>query len=485
MLPSLCCRDEEPDLSMTSRVRRLLRLIWGSPSDWHLHKPARPVMPVPSLSWLGPTALIAAAAAGWWAFTDTVGEEANAGLALFVGSVAIVAMTWSNLLSTRWRVLEPFFGGLDRMYRWHRWFGVAAVGAMWLHIQLVDDVKGVPGASKSVADAAEDLAGVAEKLLYVLVVVSLLRWIPYRWWRLTHKALVIPYGMACWHFYTATKPFGNGEAWGRWFSAVMVLGLASWAYRVVWRDIIRRGVPYAVHSVEHQGSLTHLVLAPPSGRAAGARGRHRAGQFVFLAPQVRGLAEPHPFTVASCDDDGRLHFHIRDLGDWTDRLASRLSVGDTVRVEGPYGRLRANPRQPRGQVVWIAGGVGVTPFVAAAQSSRPASDGSVPHLFWAVRSRSDAPAYEVLSEAADQGRLHLHLFAGDEDRRLSPDDLDAVFGSTGLAAAHVVMCGPMSLVTSMTTAVRRLGARRVHVEHFDIRGGFGPDLSRVLDYRRP
>jgi len=460
---------------MTRHLEKLLRVLGGTRADWHLDAPPLVPRPSPGLAWAGPGVLIAATVAGWWAFTDTRGDEANVGRALFLGSVSILCMTWSNLLSTRWRPLEPLFGGLDRMYRWHRWFGVVAVVAMVLHVQTVDDVKGVPGASKATAALAQDLAGTAEIILYVLVGASILRWIPYRWWRLTHKALVVPYAFACWHFYTATKPFGNGEAWGRWFSALMVLGLASWGYRVVWRDLVQRGVRFTVAQVDHAGTLTHLVLRP-SGRGTL---RHRPGQFVIITPEVRGLAEPHPFTIASAPGEDDLRFVIRHLGDWTDRLATRLQVGHSVRVEGPYGRLHPLPENGRSPVVWIAGGVGITPFIAAATAPR-LPDEPVPHLFYAVRTRAGAPALDDLEQAAGEGRIVLHLAVSDEDRRLSHDRLRDVFGPGGLTGAHVVMCGPNPLVRTMTRAVRRLGAGRVHVEAFDFRGGMGPDLSRPL-----
>jgi len=88
---------------------------------------------------------------GWFAFTNAVGDG-NTSFALFIGSVSILMMAWSNLLSTRASSLEKVFGGLDHVYRWHRWFGALSVGAMWLHMEIVDDVKGIRGASKDIAD---------------------------------------------------------------------------------------------------------------------------------------------------------------------------------------------------------------------------------------------------------------------------------------------------------------------------------------------
>lgn len=452
-------------------VPQVLKTLWGTRQDWRLVRPTAPTIPPLSSQWVGPVLVIISLAVGWFAFTDARGDGAVS-FALFIGSVSILLMAWSNLLATRIIPLEKLFGGLDRMYRWHRWFGALSVGAMWLHMQTVDDVKGIRGASKDVADAAEDLAETGSNLLYVLVAVSVLRWLPTRWWRLSHKLLVLPYAFASWHFYTATKPYANDSLWGAWFTGFMLLGLGAWVYRVVWRDVVRRGRQYRVSGVRVVGDTTELVLEP-----VGVPLRYKAGQFVFLKFGVSGMSEPHPFTIASSQDESELRFFIKDLGDWTGEFAHRVQLGARVKVEGPYGALPVFPHQPASKILWIAGGVGITPFLGAACARMP-DDGPIPHLFYCVRFRHDAVALRELESAAQEGRIVLHVHASSEGNRLSSDDIAAVMGRDGLTNAHVVMCGPDGLVKSMRTAVRSLGARHIHVEGFDIRTGVGPDLSR-------
>lgn len=431
-------------------------------------------MPLVGFHWVGPSLAVTSMLVGWRAFKDARGDESNVGFALFIGSVSILLMAWSNILATRMSLLEGFFGGLDRMYKWQRWFGALAVGAMWLHTQTIDDVKGIRGASRDVAKAAEDLAGTGTYLLYALVGISILRWIPTRWWRLTHKLLVVPYAFACWHFFTATKPYANDSAWGRWFLAFMIAGLVAWAYRLVWRDVIRRGRIHRVRTVESSGDTVTLELEP-----LGQPLHYDLGQFAFLKFRTRGLAEPHPFTIASSPEEPVLRFMIRNLGDWTERLGDEVHPGMRVVVEGPYGRLHPLPSRPADNVVWVAGGVGITPFVGAA-TSRDRADGPVPHLFYCVKSRDDAPGLAELETADREGRIILHLHASNDGSRLRADDLVRTFGSGGLRGAHVVMCGPTSLVKSMGGVIRELGARHIHVEGFDIRTGLGPDLSRDI-----
>lgn len=422
--------------------------------------------------------MLIATFAGWFAFKDAMGDEGEGSVAfgLFIGSVSILLMAWSNLLATRARWMEPLFGGLDTMYRWHRWFGALSVGAMWLHIQTIDDVKGIRGASKSVADAAEDLAGTGETLLYILVVISLVRWVPYRWWRQSHKLMIVPFVFASWHFHTATKPYANSDLWGRWFQVLMLMGIVAWAYRVVWRDGVRRGHRYRVAAVHTRDGVTTVDLAP-----VGRPMRHRTGQFVFVRIGGGRVAEPHPFTIASHPEAANLRLHVKNLGDWSERLGLEASVGDVVRVEGPHGALALFPpsQHQHRAVVWVAGGVGITPFLGACAGTARA--GVAPHLFYAVPTREAAVGLAELVEAHEAGRIVLHLHVSSEGTRLCGDDIEAALGAEQLRDAHVVMCGPDSLIRGMRRVFGTFGVNHVHVEGFDIRTGVGPDLSREWD----
>lgn len=451
-----------------------LRRLAGNRSDWHLRMPVVH-LPRPRVGWVGPLAILGSILVSWPAFSGARGDDGNVSLGLYVGAVSILLMAWSFVLAIRIKPLEPFFGGLDSMYRAHRWSGALAVVFMFWHTQVEPEIdNGIRGAAGSVADQAQELAGVGEIMLYVLIGLSLVRIVPYRFWRWTHKLLGVPFAFASWHFFTTEKPYANGSAWGWWFGGFMVAGLAAYLVRVVGRDMAARGRKYRVSAMVTDRSVTTLELAP-----VGRPLVHRAGQFAFLKVQHAGLSEPHAFTIASSPDSPTLRFVIRELGDWTRTVRRTDLVGTKVIVEGPYGTF-----EPFGAVdeltVWIAGGVGITPFLSAIDSC-DATNGRRPHLFYAVRSREDNTILDELERAHDEGRIELHAYASADGERLEPAELETVFGSDGLAGAHVGLCGPTGLVNRMETASRSLGATTIHREDFDIRQGFGPDLSIEID----
>jgi len=458
--------------SPATEASNLLRSAIGHRSDWMPRRPEFKPMRV-GVHWIGPIILVASLAVSWKPYQGADGVRPLAGFAQYVGTVSIMLMAWSFVLAIRAKPLEVIFGGLDRMYRVHRWCGSLSVAFMILHVSNSSRLRsGAPGASLANANFARDMATVGEVMLYALVGVSLLRLIPYRYWRWTHKLLGIPFLFASWHFYTATKPFDNSSGWGRWFVGFMVVGAGAYALRVFGRDVLLRGVRYRVTALDYGPTTTELLLEPAGRR----RLKHRAGQFAMIKIQYPGLSEPHPFTIASAPGADHVRFLIRDLGDWTRLIRRRDIVGADVIIEGPYGVFRPRPTKHK-PIVWIAGGVGITPFL----SSIPDDRFDPPHLFYAVRDRDDSAIISELEEAAALGRIQLHLFVSSEGNRMSEDHLREVFGPRGLHRTHVALCGPDPLVRDMAAAARSLGARRVEHEEFDMRQGFGPDISREID----
>ena len=71
------------------------------------------------------------------------------------------------------------------------------------------------------------------------------------------------------------------------------------------------------------------------------------------------------------------------------------------------------------RTIWIAGGVGITPFLSATHGLPPAPAGERPVLFYAVRSVDDAMALDVLRAADADGRIDLVLCSSSLGTRFS------------------------------------------------------------------
>jgi predicted ferric reductase len=390
-------------------------------------------------------------------------------ISIGAGSVSLVAMSGCLVLAARPRVLESAFGGLDRMYYVHKWLGIAALAAMIVHEQLE------PHFRRWVRETAigEFGGGLGEVAYYALIALILLSWvkhiplieweIPYHLWWFTHRLTGVLFALALLHQLLVDMPISRVGALSLLVNVMGAIGIASYLFiefvAARWR---RRS--YGVSSVERQPGATRLMLYP-NGRPM----RWRPGQFAFLSAATPGLREPHPFTIAGHPNrDGSVHFLIKPLGDWTRRLPDRLRPGDAVEIEGPYGRF--DFRKGGREQVWIAGGVGITPFLAWVQSLSETDDLRI-HLFYSVRTEREAMGLDLLRDA---GALFpfftFDLVVTEKSARL---DARGVVERTPFPSggADFFFCGPVNLRNAILKGLKSLGfiPRRVFFELFEFR----------------
>jgi predicted ferric reductase len=175
----------------------------------------------------------------------------------------------------------------------------------------------------------------------------------------------------------------------------------------------------------------------------------------------------HPFTIASADrGDHMVSFQIKALGDYTGALAQRLRAGQTVRVEGPYGRFELERRNPKARQIWIAGGIGVTPFLAWLESLQTKPDQApAAELHYCTRDQEgDAFVPRLQALCANLPGIQLQIHGARQGSTLKPAALHDVH------SAEIWFCGPSGLAASLREGLRALGARpRFHQEAFEMR----------------
>ncbi|MHA7772535.1 ferredoxin reductase family protein [Roseibium sp. M-1] len=401
----------------------------------------------------------------WFAPIAAVRDPA-AVFSQYLGVAALILMGINQFIATRTPGLETVFGPLDRIYVLHKWLGIIAMVCLGLHDIIDAEMDGLRGGLLS--GAAEDVGEVSLYGLLILVLASVITFIPYHLWKWSHRLIGVFFFLGAFHFFFIEKPFSNADPLGLYVSAFCVLGLASYVWMSLLRPMAPRGHGYKVASVSHLGGLTEVVLKP-KGRGM----KHKAGQFAFLAIKGSGLSEEHPFTLSAAPSDGRtLRFSIKDLGDYTRRLRRELKEGMEATVSGPFGHFSMpNSRDPQ---VWIGAGVGITPFLAFAESLKTRAAGPV-KLYYCVRERDDIPYaldLERIAEEADD--LELIIVNSVEGVRLSPDRIEADLGGS-LRDAHVFFCGPAAMRKSLKGALvlKGLRASRFHFEEFQMRTGVG------------
>ena len=402
----------------------------------------------------------------------------------YSGVLGIGVMSAAMLLAVRPVVFEPYLGGLDKMYRLHKWLGISGLVISVSHWLLAQGPKWMVGwgwlqrpargPRPELLDAPvqqfflgqRGLAeGVGEWAFYaavLLMVLALVKRFPYRHFFKTHHLLAVAYLALVWHSVVLLKFDYWSGVLGPVMAVLMGAGTVA-ALMVLFRRVaVGRQVVGEVAALRNHAALDVMeVEVLCKGRWAG----HEPGQFAFVT--LHADEGPHPYTISSAwTGDGHILFIIKALGDYTRTLSERLRIGDVVKIEGPYGRFNFQGAQKR--QIWVGAGIGITPFIARMKALAGATDGKTIDLFHPT-AVYDEHAIGLMTRDAEAARVRLHVLWSERDGLLNaariteqvPDWRDA----------DVWFCGPAPFGQSLKKDLVALGLPelRFHQELFQMR----------------
>ena len=401
----------------------------------------------------------------------------------YTGIMGIGVMSVALLLAARPMVLETFFGGLDKMYRLHKWLGISALVLATLHWSgkqlpgwlvslgwMERSVRGhMPEPGAPLFKFLQSQRGLAEGFgewgfyaTAALIVLALVKWFPYRLFFKTHRLLALTYLALVIHSVLLMKFSYWGALLGP-LMALLMLGGSVAALVILLRRVglSRRTIGLVTAFTYHPKVRVLEVSVQVKGRWPG----HDSGQFVFVTFDVREGA--HPFTISSAwSGDGHMNFLIKELGDYTRVLPQRLKVGDPVKIEGPYGCFNFNSECAR--QIWVGGGIGITPFVARMEELKLQPFDRPVDLFYATASPYNL-AIHKLRRLAREARVTLHVMVEAKDGRLTAQHICK--SVPDWQAGDIWFCGPVGFGHALQSdfATRGLASKNFHDELFDMR----------------
>lgn len=418
------------------------------------------------LTWLVALAPIAIVLAFGPRPVDQTMQTMIDGFARIAGFIGFTLFAWNLILSARIPWLEKQFGGLDKLYKVHHTAGGVAFIAMLVHPALLT----IKYATLSFASAYEfllpslaDIPLQAGKLamggMVVVLFITFYVWVSHERFIWIHRLTGVLFAFAVYHafFVTGSRVLQIPVlAWYLGLLAATALGL--FAYRYSFKSLKPRR-RYKVSTIKDLGGAWELVLTPT------ARGiEHIAGQFAFLtfvSPELP--QQTHPFTIASAPGEQEgLRFVIKNLGDFT-QLLGKLEVGDKIFVEGPYGTFNyAN--MERKQQIWVAGGIGITPFLSMARTLAESNRVSA-SLFYSVADQSQAYYAEELAKIAKglEGVLSFTLHDSSKQGFISVERIAQQVPN--IAECEVLLCGPKGMMCALEAQFVAAGVDKKHIAY--------------------
>jgi predicted ferric reductase len=388
------------------------------------------------------------------------------------GITAAVLLAVVVILASRLAVLELLFGDLTKVYVAHGVMGMTMFALvsfrplMYLLGGLLLGANFLGAAHVLVPFHVVVLDWISYIAIAIALIPTMYMRLSFDWWPGIHLLLGLAMMLTGYSILIDNAAFDTSAipVLRDYLDVIFGLGAAAFIWVALLRRIAEPKREYRIaQAVYHAAANAMALHAEPIGRPA----RFKAGQFTYV-DLIDGLAqvdrefEAHPFGIASHPEKETLSLVIEAGGTHTQRFTG-ITAGGHARalLHGAFGRMILE-RPERKQQLWLAGRIGITPFLSMAGelAERPERyegyDGSlvgVDHADQAFK----------LAELGDCAKrypgLHVHLWER-EKRGLPTIDAIAEMIERDLSDHAVMISGTEPMISELTDQLSAAGVSR-------------------------
>jgi predicted ferric reductase len=388
-----------------------------------------------------------------------------------IGIVAAILLCLTAILAVRIAPLERLFGDMTKVYIAHGVVGLTMFGLVTLH-PLLYVVGALPHTDAAAGIIVPFKLVVLDWISWITIALALLPTLfvrlPFDLWRYTHWFLGGALAVTWVSLTITSDTFDTFKvpALRIYLMVLFILAIVAVLYMIVLRRLAEPKHEYRIAGVEHHPGVNAIELfLQPVGRPL----RYQPGQFTYVdllddRVQVKRGFGAHPYSISSSPDDPQLRVIVQAQGATT-RTIQGIADNDEARalVHGAYGRLWFGEDGPRKRL-WLAGGVGVTPFLGLAQALVAAPNERDVVLVVGVDRLEDAFFLDRLHEYAAQSGGALRVIVWDREQRGVPTVDGLREEIPDLAERVVAMSGPDPMIAALTPGLHKAGVPHLHSE---------------------
>jgi predicted ferric reductase len=382
-------------------------------------------------------------------------------LAQITGLLGSVLISFNFILATRNKLVEKAFNGLDKAYKVHNLLGNIAFILVVNH-PLFLIINSLPfNTTKlylvpTLTNLPYTFGILALYSLIILVALTIFVDLPYKIWKRTHEVmgLVIIFGSL--HSFLITSDMSVYLPLKVWILGLNILAIIAYVYKRYFYYLIRPKNNYVVQSIEHDKNylLINLVATNLEKYI-----EFKPGQYAFFSLQ-NDTRDEHPFSILE-QDGPNLRIGTKVVGKFTLDL-TQLKKGIEVNVNGPFGSFASNMDRAN-EMVWISGGIGITPFLSMIKKLKTHQKVTMIHS-----SKNNEPAlftklFKDYTYFFPNFKFIVHYPS--LDGRLNEENINKYVELT--SQSYVYLCGPKEMMDTFSQKLPKKGIKQKRIIYED------------------
>ncbi len=382
------------------------------------------------------------------------------GISLFASAV---------IISARIKFFENFFYGINRAYIDHHNIGAVAFCLLLFHpLFFAYDyflifAKNAALFFLPTANWAFDFGETALFIMTVALIITFYIKLKYQVWKFSHKFLGVSFTFAVFHAFFIGSDITENAYLEIYFLILGALAIASFLYRAVFGRYLVKRTDYTVQNTYTLPDSTIELELIPKEKGI----NFLPGQFIFIDLIDRNInREPHPFSISSASGSP-LKIAIKELGDYTNKIRD-VKRGSLAKIEGPFGAFSFKNHTNKKQI-WIAGGIGITPFMSMMRSlAKDDLNYNIVLYYSAKTGQAFAFADEIKQAAQKYKDLRPVFWATDEKGFITAEKI--IEELPDAADRDVLICGPRAMMFALKTQFLKAGFKKpqIHIEEFKL-----------------
>lgn len=392
-----------------------------------------------------------------------------------VGLLGTILIFWQYILSSRF-IIKLLGGDLWFYNNLHKKLGKYGLILIVFHPLLIFifyysfGINLVTDSISNSFDSAKILGIIAFSILFIIWLTSAIfrNKLTYRVWKNIHVITYIILPLVLLHSFNISIKDTDLYLtlyWGILFAIYLLVTLSR---IFVWSGIF--SLQYSITKKEFITSDVIKVDLLPLNKALNVL----PGQFVYF--QSKPFGEAHPYTISHIAENGAISITSKSLGKFSSKLVN-INVGDKTYLYGPFGNFTANARSEfiKSDLVLVAGGIGITPFIELVKSASKTLDKNI-YLFYGNKNSKNIPFEKELASTANTlPNFKLVNVISDEpgytgEKGFITLEIVKKYLPKELSSYVYYICGPLPLMQKTVALLLDAGVskKRIFTEDFSI-----------------